>query len=275
MLKKYIWVFIVMCLVYQVNASAQVSGYQGKKLNLTYDFNFYHNLFKYLHMTDYLEYNGVWTAPRPTIKNGIGLEYVISRHSSIIANTSIFLSSIPTTTYFSYTDNTSWFGFSNDNEKYVSPSEETKIFAYNLGIHYRTYFKNKGLAPLGNFIDIGIERIGYKLNVSDNMEVYSDYYYFEENTNNYTISNSIPYTIKNWYSAYLLNVGFGTQRVIYNNFTCRYGVKSGWVIGGLWNKLFVNTELLTEENYFSYTSKNHLWKKNILQFDFGVGYLIK
>lgn len=276
MLKKYVFYFIVVSVLLTVNANAQVPGYRGKRLNLTYDFNFYHNMFKYLHIGEYMGNTTDWSAPRPTFKNGIGLEYVVGRHSSIVASSSIYFGSIPINNSFSYSDNTSWFGFSNDEAVYVAPTEETKIFAYNLGIHYRAYYKNKGLAPLGNFFDFGIERIGYKLKVSDQMRIseYSyDYGYLYPSST--VSSSSIPYTNKDWYGAYLFNLGFGTQRVLYKNISCRYGVKLGWVFGGLLNDLSNSESSLTENNYFAYNSTNHLWNKNLLQLDFGVGYLIK
>ncbi len=285
MLKKYSTIFIIaICLLFTIHVSAQVPGYRGKRLNVTYDFNFYHNLFKYTHIGEYFgdsyssSSESTWTAPRPTIKNGIGLEYVLGRHSSVIANTSVFFSKIETKDVFSYTNTASWFGFSNDETVYAEPVDETKMFAYNLGIHYRAYYKNKGLAPLGNFFDIGIERIAYKLTVSDQMSIsdYYDYYYNSYYSSSTVSSSSIPYTLKKWNSVYLLNAGFGTQRVLYKNLTCRYGVKLGWELGGLLN--IFNNEYgnhLTEQNYFEYTAKNHLLNKNLLQLDFGIGYLIK
>lgn len=277
MLKKYSIIIICISTLFAFNAHAQAPGYRGKKLNLTYDFNFYHNLFKYLHLGEILGNVDTWTAPRPTIKNGLGIEYVIGRHSSIVANTSVFFSKIPIKNNFSYTDNTSWFGFSNDQTLYLNPLDETKIFAYNIGVHYRAYYKNKGLAPLGNFFDIGIERISYKLTVSDQMAV-SDYYYYDPYNipSSYVSSSTIPYTLKNWNNAYLVNVGLGSQRVVYNNFTFRYGVKLGWIIGSALNELNTKGGLdLTENDYFNYNAINHLWNKNFLQLDVGVGYLIK
>lgn len=255
-------------------AFAQVPGYQGKRLNVSYDFNSYYNAFKLLHLSEVLGYSSEeeWTAPRLSIKNGISAEYVLSRHSSLVLNTSLFVSRIPTEETFYYTtDYDYWYGYDTYE---ILPVNETKMSAFHVGLSYRFYNPRKGLAPLGNYFQLGFEKVGYRIKASEYYVAY-DYYdlYYPMYNEIHDISNSIPVKVQNSYGAYIVSCGIGTQRAIYKNFTLHYGIKMGWTFGELFNQ--VSNYDLDENNYIEYTSKHHLWKKNLMNVDLGIGYLIK
>jgi hypothetical protein len=256
---------------------SQVPGYQGKRLNISYDANFNYNALKLLKPLGLSFNDKPYTPPKFNIKNGIGVEYVLGHNSSISLKTSIYKGKVTykdalsAIYYYNY-----YYGYYDYDYVDVTPYEEANIFGYQLGLYYRFYHPKKGLAPLGNYLELGFERMGYRINnPSTKSKLYYNYYYGDDY---FTTTTDDFFTIQNPYAAYFATIGVGTQKVIYQNLSIRYGVKLGWLLGSGYNVLegfygdYGNG--LTSSNYYKYESRKNLFSRNLFNFDIGIGYLI-
>ena len=242
---------------------AQISGYQGKRTLATYNLQYFPALLN------------------PNANNNTGLaafnvnhvlkgEYILTRKSSIGAQARFYRTTVefgedaiiynaqvsgPAGTQFwpssAYTIGTT------DGFNSVEVTERGELSGYSIGSFYR-FYGSKALAPLGNYFQVGLELMSYKVNPVGNA-LQNPSQVQLGGVGNATFRPEPGETVnfpevqedKRW-SALAFTMDFGRQRVIFDRVVWNYGIQNGYIIAGSgvsgFQDLFVadNTFLIRE-----------------------------
>ena len=249
-MKKYIFLFIFLVAGTIQTISAQVPGYQGKRLSLGY------NASSFFYVTDFGNGNGIEAmigSTRLSYKTDISLNYTVSRK---------------VTMGFSYYFAKQQMQFTKtqiQNYGYLIPKNgvaDCKLAIYE--VHF-LFFRKNFVAPTGLYHMFSVGVVKYGLATSDNKLIVYD--------NN---GGSFPTVIDgpvSPYSCAKLGYAIGKTNPIGHNFFINTSFGLNFFRGGDAALMRNGTYNLTEQNYIKYNFNWGLRTHNFCEIKIGLGWL--
>lgn len=274
------------------NGWAQISGYQGKRSVVTYNLMYFPALIN------------------PNANDNTGLasfnvnhllkgEWVLSRKSSFGIQSRFYKSIVDfedeNVIYTATITEPSGRITSNPGSAYQVPfddgffgngpsfDEKGNVSGFSLGMFYRAY-TSKSLAPLGNYFQVGLESMSYKVTPIGNSLRNTDYVRIGNNFNAIPTGSTVSLPNVNedsrWNSL-AISFDFGRQRVIFDRLVWNYGIQNSYIIAGEGvsglQDLFLSDEIngreYDEDQYLATKGRRRLSSMLFLNIYMGVGFL--
>jgi hypothetical protein len=247
--RKIILLLLVLSGLY---TQAQVSGYQGKRLLLSYDEFFMSAL-------SGPNQNGNNGFASFNLHNRVSIDYVLSRGLSLGVDYHFF------NTCFQLPDasidyfDPSYGGFNTAN--LVTDGMLAYSSVTGIGIHLKKYFTNN-IAPLGNYFEFGI------------IDFFQDVTYdkVKLKAQNPDVALSIPNYSP--YSSGALNISYGKKSIFFNCLVLDYGMQSGIVFNGITPTIRQQEYYHDMNTYLQEPARMRLLSHFLFNIHVGVGLLV-
>lgn len=264
-------VFLIFIILYNLQAFAQVPGYQGKRLSFEYNNYFFPSL---ANPTAKGNYNHNDESRKKLFsfnsRNRLSLDFVINRRNSF----GLGYEFIRSRYMFNY--EVEYRFFNPDVNKYYTDYQFFHIpidiiTARSLNFHY-TFFSKSSLAPLGNYLQIDIGVTEYRLNYNEDLAIEKIEKYY-----GYSGWEQIYIKDRNPYHTGYIGLSFGKKRIFFDRLIVNRGVQFAFVPrSNRMNDIFnVNPIVpITQNNYLEMLGKSRIFNFMLVNINLGLGFLI-